>query len=183
MSESAVPALPETPPSVVAALADDSERKRDPMYVRLQTIVCWVVTGVAALGGLIALTILRLVSELPFVWLGLIAAAWLAFVILLAIIAIFWPALEYRYSSYRLNPERIEIREGVYWRHVVTVPRSRVQHTDVSQGPIERQLGLATLILHTAGTEHATVRLPGLAHATASSIRDHLVAGGIDDAV
>ncbi len=63
------------------------------------------------------------------------------------------------------------------------MPKSRVQHTDVSRGPIERGLGLATLIIHTAGTEQAAVSLSGLPHADAYRIRDFLIEGGEDDAV
>jgi membrane protein YdbS with pleckstrin-like domain len=71
----------------------------------------------------------------------------------------------------------------VVWRRVINVPRSRVQHTDVSQGPIERGSDLGTLVIFTAGTHYARVHLSGLTHATALRIRDHLLPGGSDDAV
>ena len=45
------------------------------------------------------------------------------------------------------------------------MPRSRIQHTDVTQGPFERWLGLGTLVIYTAGTEHAAVPIEGLPHA------------------
>ena len=70
------------------------------------------------------------------------------------------------------------------WRSICSVPRSRVQHTDVAQGPIERTYDLATLIIYTAGPQHASISLDGLSHETALLIRDHLIAGGeTDDAV
>ena len=47
---------------------------------------------------------------------------------------------------------------------MTNVPRSRVQHTDVSQGPLERNHGLGTLVVYTAGTDHAKVELGGLDH-------------------
>ncbi len=81
------------------------------------------------------------------------------------------------------NDKGIRIRSGVVFRSVVSVPRSRVQHTDVSRGPIERSHGLATLIVHTAGTEHASVTLSGLAESDANAIRDYLIDVGDDDAV
>jgi membrane protein YdbS with pleckstrin-like domain len=58
-----------------------------------------------------------------------------------------------------------------------------VHHTDVSRGPLERGIGLATLIIHTAGTEAASVTLGGLPGDAALEIRDHLIEGGRDDAV
>ena len=63
-----------------------------------------------------------------------------------------WPAISYRFASYRLDASGFEIRRGVYWRTITNVPRSRVQHTDVSQGPLERRFGLGTLVIYTAGT-------------------------------
>jgi membrane protein YdbS with pleckstrin-like domain len=77
----------------------------------------------------------------------------------------------------------IEIRRGVVWRKVINVPRSRVQHTDVSQGPLERVHGLGTLAIYTAGTDHAEVSLHGLDHQTSLRIRDHLLPGETSDAV
>jgi uncharacterized protein len=86
-----------------------------------------------------------------------------------------WAAIMYRYMSYRVDEDGIEIRAGVIWRAVSNVPRSRVQHTDVAQGPLDRKYGLGKLIIYTAGTQHSRVELPGLEHQTALAIRDHLL--------
>ena len=67
-----------------------------------------------------------------------------------------------------------EIRRGVVWRRIITVPLSRIQHSDVTQGPLQRAYGLATLTLYTAGTEHAKIDLHGLAFDTAMNIRQYL---------
>lgn len=93
----------------------------------------------------------------------------------IGILAWRWPAISYRHASYRVDTDGIEIRGGVWWRRVASVPRTRIQHTDVSQGPVERRFGLATLHIFTAGTEHSEVTLAGLAHGTATAIRDHLI--------
>lgn len=85
------------------------------------------------------------------------------------------PALTYRHASFRLDEDGIEIRRGVFFRGVVNVPRSRVQHTDVSQGPFERKHGLGTLHIFTAGVSHAEVPLFGLDHGRALEIRDALL--------
>ena len=71
----------------------------------------------------------------------------------------------------------------MFWREVVNVPRSRVQHTDVSQGPLERRYGLGTLVVYTAGTDHAKVTLGGLDHGVALGIREHLMPERGTDAV
>jgi membrane protein YdbS with pleckstrin-like domain len=88
-----------------------------------------------------------------------------------------WPAIAYRHSSYRLDADGLEIRRGVYWRSIINIPRSRVQHSDVSQGPLERRYKLGTLVVYTAGTQHSEVKLAGLDFDVARSIRARLLPG------
>ena len=38
-----------------------------------------------------------------------------------------------------------------------------------------RRFGIAKLVIHTAGTQHATVELPSLSKEDAERVRDHLV--------
>ena len=64
---------------------------------------------------------------------------------------------------------------GQFWRREILVPRSRVQHLDIERGPIERHFGLATLIVHTAGTRLHALRQPGFLDADAVALRDALV--------
>jgi membrane protein YdbS with pleckstrin-like domain len=146
-----------------------------------------VVGGIAAAGFSVFLFVgvLVLIAVAPFPLAGriLLLPAWFAAAVVLGWLGLYWPVLEYRRTWYRVNNRGIEIRRGVVWREVVTVPRSRVQHTDVSQGPIERTFELATLVIHTAGTEHASVSLSGLEATTALAIRDFLIAGTGQDAV
>jgi membrane protein YdbS with pleckstrin-like domain len=98
-------------------------------------------------------------------------------------LALRWPRIDYRYRRYRVDATGIEIWSGVVWRQAVVVPRSRVQHIDVSQGPVERSFGLATLSIHTAGTQHSKVELRGLDHAVALAVRDVLLPKDAEPAV
>ena len=84
---------------------------------------------------------------------------------------------------YGIDERGLEIRRGVIWKRVVNVPRSRVQHTDVSQGPLERRYGLGTLVIYTAGTEYARITLAGLEHAVALALRENLMPEAGTDAV
>jgi len=52
------------------------------------------------------------------------------------------------------------------------VPFVRVQHIDVTRGPIDKMFGTASLVVHTAGTHNSVVVLPGLAPERAAEIRD-----------
>ena len=113
----------------------------------------------------------------------LLIPAWLLCTLGVAWLSYAWPAMHYRHTSYMLDAEGIEIRSGVWWRRIISVPRSRVQHIDVSQGPMERSYGLGRLVLYTAGTAHSRVELPGLSYAVAFALRNHLLPRGSDDAV
>lgn len=101
--------------------------------------------------------------------------AWLSITLLSLTHAIVWPILSYRRYLYRVDESRLQLRRGVLWREVLDVPRNRIQHTDVGQGPIERQFGISHLIVHTAGTTSASVRLPGLREDNAYKLRDELL--------
>jgi membrane protein YdbS with pleckstrin-like domain len=84
------------------------------------------------------------------------------------------PRRRYRHWGYREGEDELEIRRGMLVRVRTIVPFGRVQHIDVAQGPVQRRFGLATLILHTAGTQSAAVPLPGLLHAEAEEMRDRI---------
>lgn len=90
--------------------------------------------------------------------------------------------LRYRHVRYRLDASGLEIHRGVLWRTETRIPRSRVQHTDINRGPLDRRLGLASLRVFTAGTRLASVDLDGLDAARATELRDALL-DGHDDAV
>ena len=85
--------------------------------------------------------------------------------------------------SYLLNDDCLAIRRGVFWRHQIAVPVSRVQHVDVNSGPLDRRYGLAKLVVNTAGTHYAQTSLPGLTVDVAHRLRDQLLASQEGDTV
>lgn len=87
-----------------------------------------------------------------------------------------WRAdLAFRYTRWCLDDDGLRVRRGRFWRSEVLVPRARVQHLDIERGPIERRFGLATLVVHTAGTRLNAVRQPGFDEDSATRLRDALV--------
>ena len=177
------PVADRTSPAAACAVADGRERRLDPNSIRAERLSGAIFATVVSLGTLFAVAVSAIVGSLALSGVLLLFAGWLAVSLLLAVLALGWPVLSYRYTAYEVNDQGMRIRRGVLWRTVSSVPRSRVQHTDVSQGPIERMFDLATLVIYTAGTHHASVSLGGLGRDTAFSIRDHLIAGSEDDAV
>jgi membrane protein YdbS with pleckstrin-like domain len=150
-------------------IADGQDHSLDPRVIVLDRIGGAILTTVIAAGSAVGILI---ADDMP-MW--LLFAGWLAVVVLLAWHSYRWPPRSYAHTSYRVDDQGIEIRKGVFWRVVINVPRSRVQHIDVSQGPLQRKFGLGTLVIYTAGTDHAKVELEGLEHGRALRIREHLL--------
>lgn len=165
-------------------IADGIEHQLDPRAVVVERIANWLVVGPILAGLWTAiLLVVSLVDALPGWGAALLLLGGSVAVVVLSLVAHRRPVIVHRHTAYKVDGRGIEIRRGILWRKMIHVPRSRVQHTDVSQGPLERRYDLATLILYTAGTSYARVDLHGLDHATALRIRDHFVAGEGDDAV
>ena len=163
--------------SELSPVADGLDQSLDPRVIPLRRTSGGIFTAALACGSLLAVVISdEGMSSLRF-------GMWLTLVLLAAWHAYRWPAIAYRHTSYRVDDQGIEIRRGVLWRVVINVPRSRVQHIDVSQGPVERRYGLGTVVIYTAGTDHAKVELAGLEHGGALRIRELLLPSGMSDAV
>ncbi|HBL25803.1 MAG TPA: hypothetical protein DD490_03105 [Acidobacteria bacterium] len=182
-SASSSPAEPAPLPGPPASIADGVEHPLDPRALTVQRITAWLVIAPILCALSIGLLLLLWLAPLLLWAQILLGLAGLGIASALVWSAHRWPEISHRHAAYTVAPEGIEVRRGVLWRLVIHVPRSRVQHTDVSQGPVERAYGLATLAIYTAGTDHAQVDLHGIDRATALAIRDHLVAGEGDDAV
>jgi membrane protein YdbS with pleckstrin-like domain len=131
--------------------------------------------------------VLRL--RLLFLWLPLIAAG-VAFdnlligdspayglvsalmpLIAVAIVALA-PDRIYQRLRYGLTDRLLQVVRGWLFHTDTIVPFVRVQHLDVTRGPLDKMFGTATLIVHTAGTRNSIVTVPGLAPDRAAEIRD-----------
>lgn len=130
--------------------------------LRVRLLAVWLVVW-AGTGTLDQL----LLQETPF-------AGFLTFGIpVLALAAIFSaPERIYRRLHYKLTDRLLQVVRGWLFHVDTVVPFVRVQHIDVTRGPFEKMFGVATLVVHTAGTHNSIVTLPGLAPARAAEIRD-----------
>ena len=89
--------------------------------------------------------------------------------------------LRHRRIGWKLDADGFATRRGGLWRTETLVPVSRVQHLDLERGPLERRLGLATLVVHTAAVHLSGITVRGLDEADAQHLRDAL-ARQLDDA-
>ena len=85
---------------------------------------------------------------------------------------VFAPGRIYRRLGYAMDGRLLRIVRGWLFHVDTIVPFVRVQHIDVTSGPVDKLFGLANLVVHTAGTHNSTVTLPGLSPERAVAIRD-----------
>jgi len=165
------------------AFADGSARRLEPGWIpanRFGGLIFWGIFGAFVSGVLLTAFVAGKVATPKFLIAGGVIVAVFGSALLLSAL---WPTWEHARAGYRILPDRIESWSGVLWRRTVSVPISRVQYTDVKQGPLQRHYGIATLVVHTAGTVSSDVSFQGLPPALAGEVRDWLVAQTGSDAV
>ena len=79
---------------------------------------------------------------------------------------------QYNRAGYALREKDVIYKHGVWWHTVTTVPFNRMQHCEISQGPIQSAFGLATLRIFTAGGTSSDMAIDGLSHKEALRIKD-----------
>ncbi|MXO75285.1 PH domain-containing protein [Altererythrobacter aerius] len=125
-----------------------------------------VQTALGTLPAVIASLVIETAGLLPtgvFIVPVLLAAAFLILRV---------PLRRHAARGFGLGADRLRVVRGLLFRSDTVVPFGRIQHIDVTQGPLERAFGLATLVVHTAGTHNASVALPGLAESDAAAMRE-----------
>lgn len=81
--------------------------------------------------------------------------------------------IKYRTLRYRFDDEGVWRRQGLLWRHEVNVAYRRIQDIHLSNGLIQRWLGLSTVSIQTAaGSSTPVVTIEGVLEAEA--LRDFL---------
>lgn len=141
---------------------DPAYRKLLRLYILIQMLVAFPAIG---------FFIWVMPEEARYVLMGLAAIIALVAIWLLLI----WAPKTAQRLQYALRDDDINLQKGfVYWRQV-SVACNRIQHLEVSQGPLERYLGLATLSVFTAGTMGSDMKLPGLQLEAAQKIKARLL--------
>lgn len=129
--------------------------------LRLRLLLLWAPLIVAAL------VLDQALSGTP--WFGLPSVAVPLFALISLTLA---PARIWRRLRYAIDGRLLRVVRGWLFHTDTIVPFVRVQHIDVTRGPLDKVFGTASLVVHTAGTHNSTVTLPGLAPDRAAEIRD-----------
>ena len=144
--------------------------------------ILWIVYGVlfGAIAGLAFVGIDRWVRDVP-------TAAQAGTAIVVAALGALYAIRLYQVWRFELQGDALYLERGVITFVETAVPFVRVQHVDTQFGPIERALGLSSVVVYTAGSRNADVRVPGLRPERARKLQDSLrelaVESETDDAV
>lgn len=148
----------------------------DANIVVAERLVGMIVLGVLAMVGFVAWLFLAFFVLDGMGWQSLLSGLGIL-VLLLGLGALFWfdPIWKLRSTHWRETDKGFELKRGYVWWHHIFVPRERIQHTDVVQGPILRRYGMATLVINTAGTHEHSISVEGLPLSQAESLRSSLL--------
>ncbi|WP_049900936.1 PH domain-containing protein [Natrinema sp. J7-1] len=129
----------------------------------------WIARGALAAGVLaVALVVLdQWQLTVPTVAIGVVIALALVLVVAYAVRL-------YQVWRFELQDDALYLERGVVTFVETAVPFVRVQHVDTQFGPIERVLGLSSVVVYTAGSRNADVRIPGLTPDRARSLQETL---------
>ena len=81
------------------------------------------------------------------------------------------PTLLWRRWRYEIRPLEVDLQRGLVRVTRTLVPMARVQHVDTRRGPLQRRLGLSTVVFYTAAGPN---EIPQLASKTAAEVRDRI---------
>lgn len=77
-------------------------------------------------------------------------------------------------EGYALREHDILHKHGVWWRSLTAIPFNRMQHCEISRGPVESAFGLATLRVYTAGGSGSDLSISGLPLAEAQRVKEFI---------
>ena len=134
-----------------------------------RTRLLWLVRAVVItlVVGLGAIAIDRWLTDVP-------AYAIASVVVVVLVVGIAFALRRYQVWQFELQDDSLYLERGVITFVETAVPYVRVQHVDTRFGPVERLFGLSSVVVYTAGSRNADVRIPGLRPARARALQDRL---------
>ncbi len=97
-----------------------------------------------------------------------------AFGVVLLAVGSAWVHFRYRMWCYEVRADALYLERGVLTHVRTLAPYVRIQHVDTQRGPLERWLGLSTLVVYTAGSRGADVSVPGLTPTEARDLQERV---------
>lgn len=139
--------------------------ERPDSRVRIAWAVGTLVSGFV-LGALVAVGLAAFARE----WVPVGAAVTL----LVGTLGLVFAVFRYRRWRFELQDDALYLERGVLTEVRTVVPFVRVQHVDTQRSPVERLLGLSSVVVYTAGSRSADVTVPGLTPDRADELQARL---------
>lgn len=73
-------------------------------------------------------------------------------VLLISLLVLFWPFVQYERYHYGYDEERISVSYGVIFKRRLIIPVRQIQDLQIYVGPVMSMLGLSGVVISTAGS-------------------------------
>jgi uncharacterized protein len=149
-------------------LKAEPEGRLDPRAKSLWRLTGTLQAAPILTGGAFGTYVLAARAEAPIYLSVLPVVGALALAVLLVFVL---PPLLWRRWRYEIRPLEVDLQRGLVSITRTLVPMARVQHVDTRRGPLQRRLGLSTVVFYTAAGPN---EIPQLANETAAEVRDRI---------
>jgi putative membrane protein len=155
----------------VASVAQASARTEEG-WRQLHPRTVWVtaLTIAGILAGVAVPIVIGMAGDVP-IWLS--GGVALGGIVLVSGVAALVDLMRWRYTTYRVTDERVELRYAWVLHKLRSVPRERVRTVDMTANPLQRVFGLAKVTIGTGqqGGEHSHVTLDPVDKTVAEELR------------
>ncbi|CAN5704875.1 hypothetical protein BH20VER1_BH20VER1_12840 [soil metagenome] len=150
-----IPDAPEPPPGDEAATRIFRAAPRFYLYL----LITWVLRTGVALGIIVPMEVMPFLSRMTWSWERDIPGGFVfrapifivSVVLLQRLFALALLRLDFEKRWYLVTNRSLRVREGVVRLREMTITFANIQNISISQGPIQRLLGIADLRVETAG--------------------------------
>jgi membrane protein YdbS with pleckstrin-like domain len=97
-------------------------------------------------------------EQVPLYWrqvIPILLAVWVLF-------GLFRVYMVVKKKGYALRTQDVHFKSGWLWTTKTTIPYHRIQHCELSSGPMEKIFDLSTVHIYTAGGSQSDLTIPGL---------------------
>ena len=149
----------------------------DPSYLK---VLRWEWFIFSAILGILVAILLYFVKPLHQVlWISVFTGGWV-----LIVAAWFWlQDKSFSTKAFAIREKDVIYRNGWIIQSTHTCPFNRIQHSAVTIGPLEKRFGLASLVLYTAGSNEADLRIRGLQEASAWTLKEWITKKVADEPI
>jgi len=140
-----------------------------PAYLKILRLE-WLITSIilAAIAAVLIFTVSSLKNS--YGWMIMTAA-----VLIFLGAYYFFQEKGFPFKQFAVRDKDVLYQKGWLIQTLTICPFNRIQNCSVQTGPLERRHGLASLIIYTAGSGGADLRIPGLLQEEADKLRHFIL--------